>query len=69
MTYELLAAAAARADDLGPVVQLTITVELRREKPTVTAPAAAEPAVASWVAHPAPWLVPLPHQPIQLRAS
>ncbi len=31
--------------------------------------AAAEPAVASWVAHPAPWLVPLPHQPIQLRAS
>lgn len=30
MTYELLAAAAARADDLGPVVQLTITVELRR---------------------------------------
>ncbi len=30
MTYELLAAAAARADDLGPVVELTITVELRR---------------------------------------
>ncbi len=41
----------------------------RGEKPTVTAPAAAEPAVASWVAHPAPWLVPFPHQPIQLRAS
>jgi len=29
----------------------------------------AEPAIASWVAHPAPWLVPFPQQPIQLRAS
>jgi len=29
----------------------------------------AEPAVASWVGRPAPWLVPLPHQPIQLEAS
>jgi len=30
---------------------------------------AAEPAVASWVAHPAPWQVPLPQQPIEPRAS
>lgn len=30
MSYELLTAAAARADDLGPVVEMRITVELRR---------------------------------------
>lgn len=28
-----------------------------------------DPDIAAWAAHPAPWLVPLPHQPFELRAS